>query len=259
MTLSEGRRRALARLRRRKTRERDELVLVEGPRAVREALAAGARARFALVSPRLDEVAPGLAARLAESTDVVPVDDVTLSESADTASPQGVLLVVEQPRDAWLDRLDHRSRVLVLDALQDPGNVGTLIRSAAAFDLDGVILLDGSVDPWNPKAVRASAGAVFRCGVAVRPWADVAGLLERRGLPLQVADADGEPTRRLPWQGGWVLAVGSEARGARPEVREAAAAMVRVPMPGGTESLNAAVAGSILLYELTRLEEDSPA
>lgn len=252
MTLSDARTRLIGRLRRRRTREREGLVLVEGPRAVRDVLAAGVPPRFAVVSPRCDGLDPGLADTLAEVTEVERVDDEVFARLADTAQPQGVLAVVAEPDDGWFDRLGPAARVVVLDALQDPGNVGTLIRAAAAFGLDGAVLLDGTVDPWNPKAVRASAGAVFRCPVALRSADEALPLLAAAGLPMLVSDAGGRDAAPPPWHGGWALVVGSEGHGVRPAVREAAADTVRVPMGGGVESLNAAVAGSILMYELTR-------
>ncbi|NNK63526.1 MAG: RNA methyltransferase [Gemmatimonadetes bacterium] len=252
--LSDGRRRLLGRLRTRRTREREALVLLEGPRGVREAWAAGAVARFALTSPRLDALDPDLADELAGWCEVVRLSDAELAAVSATEAPQGVLAVVVEPGDGWVADVGPDTRLLVLDAVQDPGNVGTLIRTAAAFDLDGVVLLDGCVDPWNPKAVRGSAGAAFRCPVALRSWTAIAPLLEGAGLPLWVADAAGAGPADSVRRGGWALFVGSEGRGVRSEIRHRATGLAAIPMPGGTESLNAAVAGSILVYEFTRPE-----
>lgn len=250
--LSERRRRLIGRLRGRRTRAREGLVLVEGIRAVSDLLEAGVRPRFAVVAPRAEERAPALVATLAAAGEVVRVSDATLEALADTAQPQGVLAVAPEPDGAWLGSVGPSDHLLVLDALQDPGNVGTLIRSAAAFGVRGVVVLDGSADPWNPKAVRSSAGAVFRCPVALETVDGFVARLARAGLPLLVADAAGDEVRPPPWHGGWALVIGSEGHGVRDEVQAAAARTVRVPMDAGVESLNAAVAGSILLYELTR-------
>lgn len=250
--LSDARRRLIGRLRHRKTRVREGLVLVEGTRLVDDLLQAGVRPRFALVSPRCDLLAPELVTRLSAATEVVRVDDAVLESCADTATPQGVLAVAPEPDDRWIEGVGPDARLLVLDALQDPGNVGTLVRAAAALGATGVVLLDGSVDPWNPKAVRSSAGAVFRCPIALRKTDEVLERLARAGLPLLVADAAGQDVAPPPWHGGWALVVGSEGHGVRDRMRAAAAQTVRVPMVGGVESLNAGVAGSILLYELTR-------
>lgn len=251
-TLSDARRRLIGRLRHRKTRAREGLVLVEGVRVVGDLLEAGVRPKFALVSPRCDALAPDLAARLGEVTEVVRVDDDTLEHCADTSTPQGVLAVAPEPDGDWFDRIGPDDRVLVLDALQDPGNVGTLVRTAAALGASGVVLLDGSVEPWNPKAVRASAGAVFRCRLAQVQSDRALERLARAGLPILVADASGSDVAPPTWHGGWALVIGSEGHGAREAIRAEAAQTVRVPMAAGVESLNAGVAGSILLYELTR-------
>ncbi len=252
MELSNARARRVVRLRRRRGREKEGRVLVEGPRAVRTALQGGGRMEWAAVSPRLDTVDPGLVAELAARGDVVDVDDPRLAELADTEAPQGVLAVFTEPNSGWFDGVGASSRLLVLDGIQDPGNVGTLVRSAAAFALDGVVVLDGSADPWGAKSVRASAGAAFLVPLAVRPAEGVIARLGSVDLPLLVADAAGEPPHGRAGGRGWALAIGSEGKGARDVLQAVAASRVRVEMPGPTESLNAGVAGSILLYELTR-------
>lgn len=252
MGLSDARARRIARLHRRKSRRRERLVLVEGPRAVRAALDAGVDPRFAVISPRLFGLDAALAERLSAETEVVEVSDSEMAPLADTEAPQGVLIVVPEPSDAWFDGIGPETRLLILDGVQDPGNVGTLVRSAAAFALDGVLLLDGTADVWSPKSIRASAGALFSCPVAQRSEVEALGRTEVAGLPLFVADATGDSVAPHRGPGGWALVVGSEGRGVRDTLRAAAARGVGIPMPGGTESLNAGVAGSILLYELTR-------
>lgn len=254
MGLSQRRRQILGRLRQRKPREREGLVLVEGVRAVREALDAGARARFALVSPTLDALKEGAATRSALASagvEVDEVDDRALAGLADTGSPQGVLLVCSEPAGP-ADAVRAGGRYLVLDAVQDPGNVGTLVRTATAFDLDGVLALDGTADPWGAKAVRASAGMVFRRPLLRRAADDALALLRGAGVPLLVADMDGSDVADVPSSDGWALVIANEGAGPRDALHEAAERFVRVPMPGPAESLNAAVAGALLLYALTR-------
>ena len=129
--------------------------------------------------------------------------------------------------------------------------MGTLIRAAAAFGVAGVIALDGTADPYSTKAVRAAADTVFRTRVLMASWDEIESNLRARG-PLLIADMDGNDVASLTPQGEWSLVVGSEGAGPRASVREAAAGAVGVPMPGGAESLNAGVAGAILLYVLTR-------
>lgn len=259
MALSDRRRRLLQRLHVRKTREREGRVLVEGVRAVTEALRAGAAAHLLLVSPRGREVwTPSLQGAVANAG--VPVDEVTdeeMARVAGTETPQGVLLVAaEPPLSLEASLAGPGGRILVLDGVRDPGNVGTLIRVAAAFACSAVAALDGTADPWGSRAVRAAVGTTFRLPVLQVGWEEAEEWLAgtgARGRALWVADAGGRPVGGPEDdRSAWALAVGSEAAGCRPEVASAASGAVGVPMPGGVESLNVGVAGAILLYELTR-------
>jgi RNA methyltransferase, TrmH family len=257
-TLSQARRKLLARLTSRKSREREGRFLVEGIRSAREALEAGAVIELAIVSPRALGLGGGeelLAGLERTGIEVVRVEDGELDALSDTESPQGVTLVCREP-SLSLDELfagaGRGTRMLLLDRVQDPGNAGTLVRCAAAFGLHGVVALDGTVDLYNTKVVRASAGGVFRVPVVHESWARTASWLTDHEIPLVVADASGEDVQRARRDPPWALAIGSEADGVRPEVARAARGAVRVPMPGGSESLNAAVAGSILLYVMTQ-------
>ncbi|NJD20051.1 MAG: RNA methyltransferase [Gemmatimonadetes bacterium] len=254
VSLSQRRTHLIGRLRHRKTREREGLVLAEGIRSVREALAAGAEPQFAVVSPRLETLAWGadlLATLRARVGDVETVGDSELDALADTERPQGVLAVFRQP--GWDgSTLVPGGRYLVLDSVQDPGNVGTLVRAATAFRLDGVVALDGTADPWGPKAVRSSAGLAFRMPVLQVGADEAVDLLAGAHIPVMVADAAGTDVATLSHQESWALAVGNEGAGVREALRAAARRLVRIPMPGPVESLNAGVAGAILLYALTR-------
>ena len=278
MSLSRAREKLVGRLRSRKLREREGLVLVEGPHAIGVALEACARFRFALVSETLlpggrhrpvsdppasdlpvsDSHALLLAALEAAGVEVVPVPSVTLAELADTEHPQGVLAVVEEPLatlEGWRDAVPYGaapgpSPLLVLDRIQDPGNAGTLIRSAAAFGSPGVVALDGTVDPWNPKVVRASAGEAFRIPVVRSTWEDFDAWRRSLDLPLLVADASGEDVRDFQAHPPQILLVGNEGAGPRPEALAASGTILALPLAPGVESLNAAMAGSILLWAL---------
>lgn len=253
MELSRSREKLVARLRSSRMREREGMVLVEGLRTCREALRSPAEVRFAVCTPGLEESTEGatLAAELKEAgVTVHRVDEEHLAGLSDTETPQGCLLVCAEPRPSGVDAPAEDTRLLVLDGVQDPGNVGTLIRAAWAFAVSGVVALDGTADPWGAKAVRASAGGCFHVPVLRTGWE---GWRERpSGLRLLVADAAGDDVAGADASPPWALVVGNEARGARAEVREAAAALVALPMAGGAESLNAAMAGAILLYDLGR-------
>lgn len=246
----------IGRLQRRKTREREGLYLLEGTRAAAAAMAAGARVRFACLTPAVMADDP-LRQRLREArVEIVEIRAADLERLSDTRAPQGALLVCEQPSISWAELdLQPSSRVLLLDAVQDPGNVGTLIRAAAAFGLRAIVALDGTVDPWNPKAVRASAGHVATMPILVATWDETREALERAGIPWLAADGDGQDVRRAMPADGWALAVGNEGAGVRAEILASARARVAIPMPGDVDSLNAGLAGAILMYDLCRAAE----
>jgi TrmH family RNA methyltransferase len=249
------------RLKTRKGRPREELVLVEGVRCVREALAAEVKVRFVVRSPRLLDTEAGRALAAEISDRGVPVDEVgddELDRMADTEHPQGVLLVCEEPRRELVPlTAPAGGPILLLDAIQDPGNLGTLIRAARAFGASMVVALDGSVDPWNAKAVRASAGASFHLGIVRAPWAEAGPWLENENVQVLAADPDGRNVSEVEPTSPWALAVGNEGAGLRPEIVAAAADKIAIPMGAGADSLNVGVAGSILLYVLTTHGSDA--
>lgn len=254
MPLSDTRRRLVGRLHRRRTREREGLVLVEGSRATEEALSQGARPRFVLRTPSFATMTPpGLAERLARIPDVEEIADEEMRELAGTETPQGLLLVAEEPRprpdSIWAD---PGARIVILDGVQDPGNVGTLVRVAAAFGCSAVVALDGTADVWGPKALRASAGTAFRIPVVREAWSVVCDRLDAWSGMLLRADAEGEGADGVAVPAPWALALGGEGGGCRSELRVRADRTVAIPMPGGVESLNVGIAGALLLYELTR-------
>lgn len=252
--LSRRRTRMLARLGSGRGRVREGYVLVEGVRAAAEALASGVVVRFVVCSRALTRSPTG-EALLAEldARGLTPdrVGEREMAAVSATARPQGILLVCEEPSFALeATPMAGDARFVVLDGIQDPGNLGTLVRTARAFDLTAVIALDGTVDPWNARAVRASAGSVFRIPVVRAPWTEV--VARAPGAQVIVADAAGQDAATLSVTPPWMLVVGNEGAGVRAEIREVANAWAAVPMAGATDSLNAAVAGAIVLYALTR-------
>lgn len=249
--LSQRASRLIERLKTRKGRSREGLVLVEGVRAAATAMDGDAVVRFAVTSPRIAERPEGakLAIRLRDlGVDVRRVDDDGLTRLSDTAHPQGVLLVCEE-RTTSLDAIPV-GRWLVLDAIQDPGNAGTLLRAAAAFGLDGVVAVDGTVDLWGPKAVRASAGLVFHVPVTRVAAGALLARCAGAGIAILVADAAGEDVGVVERPEAFALVMGNEGAGVRSMVMEVADRRVAVPMRGQVESLNVGIAGSILLYAL---------
>lgn len=254
MGLSQRREKLIARLAVPKTRSREGLVLVEGVRAVEEALDAGVDVSVVVTSPRLAELPAGggLEVRLAD-LEVERITEDELARLSDTERDQGVLLVCREP-SADLGAIRRGGRYLVLDGVQDPGNAGTLIRAAVAFGLDAVVCLDGTVDPWGSKPVRASAGMVFRVPVVRASAEEALARLREVDVPLYVADTKGDDVDVHPRMWSFAIALGNEGRGVRELLAEEAAGSLAVRMPGGAESLNVAMAGSILLHALTRSE-----
>jgi TrmH family RNA methyltransferase len=143
-----------------------------------------------------------------------------------------------------------RARYLVLDGVQDPGNVGTMLRTAAAFDVAATFALPGTVDLWNAKVVRSAMGALFHRPTLSITWASLAEFLRAHDIPLWGADAAGEPFDGAAAPERVALAVGNEGRGLSPAVRDAAARRIALPITGPVESHNVAVAAGILLYSL---------
>ncbi len=243
---------AARRLRRRRQRERSGLCLLEGPRLVADAWQHGGR--FEQVFVTEDFLAhPGhrqwVQAMERAGVWVAQVSPQVLEGLSHTVTPQGIVAVVHQPRhplppSPWM--------VLILDGLQDPGNAGTLIRSAAAAGVDGVLFGPGSVDPYNEKVLRAAGGAHFRLPVLpLDRWESLPDVLDPR-RPLYIADPAGHLVYdQVDWTLPGALVVGGEAHGPSSTVR-AMGLPVAIPMARDTESLNAAVAGSVILFEAAR-------
>ncbi len=258
--LSRTEAKAIRRLGSRKQREREGLFVAEGVRVVEELLDAGIVLRTAVIASSLEDTERGrrLRARLEDRAaqgraTFREATDAALRELADTATTQGVLAVAESPRASLEALKPERSVVvLVLDGVQDPGNLGTLARSAAAFGCGAVICLPGTVDPWNPKVVRASAGAVFRLPVVQAALGELDDWVRDHDVLLVAADAAGNPVGEEPVVERVALVLGNEGAGLSEAVATRCVRTVSIPMSGGTESLNVAVAGAILLFELTR-------
>lgn len=178
--------------------------------------------------------------------------DAEFGRVADTEQPQGVLAVAGIP--SWeMSALagDSVPRViLVLDAVQDPGNFGTLARSAEALGAIGVIALPGTVDPWNSKAIRAAMGSTFRLPVVAASWDDAARWLRGEGFTILGAAAGGDPVPAGIERAA--LVVGNEGAGLSDAVRSGVDTLVGIPLRGRAESLNVSAAAAILLHELTR-------
>ena len=240
-------------LHRRRVRERERATIVEGLRAIETAVALGVRMRALIVDARRIKQLPAdtLVPLYQAAERVIFADDAPFQSVADTDHPQPLIAVCDIPSIAVRS---PTTLILALDAIRDPGNLGTLLRSAAAVGVDGVVLLPGCVDPFSPKVVRASAGLVF--GMPVTHVADFSSWLattfeSRPTVALAEAGATLAYDRH-DWTAPTVLVLGGEAHGASEKARTFADCIVGIPMDSRVESLNAAVAGGVLLFEAAR-------
>ena len=242
-------------LHRRKTRDSEGLFLAEGVRVVEDLLDSPLSIRLALCASSLEDSPRGaeLVRRLAERTELHRVSDAALAALAATDTPQGVLAVAEAPHHSLESiEIDDAALVLVLDAVQDPGNVGTMLRTADALGARFVAALPGTVDAWNPKVVRSAAGASFRTPVIATELAGLTDWLHARDFTIFAADMIGQAVDTVPVPARAALIVGNEGAGLSGAARAAADVAVSVPIRGNAESLNVAVAAGILLFALSR-------
>ena len=244
-------------LHRRRGRERRGLALAEGIRLVEEALATGTVVRGAAVSPALEATMRGQtlkATLVSRGIKLEEVDDAELEALSTTEHPQGVAAVIEPKKWSLPDiRLMPGTTTLVLDAVQDPGNVGTMLRTALGLGAAGVVALKGTADLTNPKVIRGGMGATFRLpSVSAAPEELVAWARLQRS-EIWVAGTGGEDVVRLPPRTGrppLLLVVGNEGAGVSPALEVVATRRIGIPLAAGVESLNVAVAAGILLYEV---------
>jgi TrmH family RNA methyltransferase len=229
--------------------------VAEGVRVVEDLLASDLSIRWAVTTSSLEDTPRGaaLAAEI-DRRDLKRriVTDREFATLASTETPQGILVVADIP-GATAEDIAGRGRsgvVLVLDAVQDPGNFGTLVRSAEAFAALGVVALPGTVDPWNAKSVRSAAGSSFRIPIAQTSWENLRAVLQVHDFMILGATAEGEELRDR--HDRVALVVGNEGSGLSREVRSDATQLVAIRTPGRAESLNVAAAAAILLYELSR-------
>lgn len=242
-------------LQRRKARERQQRFVAEGLRTVETLLASPVDVVGVLATEAL-RADPRGAAVVAEAEGrgipVLTVTEQELESAADTDTPQGVLAVATIPSPP-LTAPAGPARYLVLDALQDPGNVGTVVRTAAALGVSATIALPGTVDIWNAKVVRSSMGALFHHPVHAMAWEELEAFLPAHGVELWATDMDGEalPTVATgPLPSRLAVVVSNEGAGLSPHVARAVQRTVSIPMSPGVESLNVAVATAIVLYAL---------
>ncbi len=235
-------------LQRRKARTAHHQFLLEGAHLIQEAIQAGIQPACVFCAPDFLQSADGQRVTQHWSAMLEVVSESVLAAISDTVTPQGVVAVVPYLQLPCA----QRDLVLIVDQLRDPGNLGALLRSAWAVGVSEVLVSLGSADIYNPKVVRAGLGAHFH--LPIQPeltWQRIAA--QTQGLAVLLADVRGELAYDVwDWRRPSALIIGNEAEGAGAEARTLATQHVSIPMQASAESLNAAVAGSVILFEAAR-------
>ena len=230
--------------------------MCEGVRTVEELLRSAIEPVGAVIGPQLASTPRGAELRAALEGNAVPsldVDEGELASAAETESPQGVLVVARVPQRS-LEALTPRDplRLVALDAVQDPGNVGTIVRTAAALGAAATVALPGTADLWNAKVVRSAMGAHFHHLAFATGWEELEAFRRRHGVALWGADAAGDDVAGIRAPERLALVVGNEGGGLSDAARRRAERLVALPIAATVESLNVAVATGIFLYLLRR-------
>lgn len=244
-------------LKQKKFRDENREYLIEGIRFVEEGIKAGAAVKSFLVSEKLTKLKGGaelLASINTSGIDVYELSDHLLDGISDTENSQGVAAVLYMEEQNLSKIIESGKRFIILETIQDPGNMGTIIRTADAAGFDGVIALNGCVDIFNPKVLRATMGSVFHIPVAIHgDMTQTIELIRNKGLKTFAAHLDGSKNiYEADMSDGGVILIGNEANGLSDELSELADELVKIPMPGKAESLNASIASALIMYEMVR-------
>ena len=235
----------------RRVRQRERRFVFEGTRLVEEAVRAGVPPDFVLYTAQVEADTRGNALLTSLRQMNVPcyaVNEAVMAACSDTQSPQGVLAVLPIPTHP---APEHPTLTLILDRVRDPGNLGTILRTALAAGVEQVLLTPGTVDASNPKVVRAAAGAHLHLRIVMLGWEAIAAAVA--GSDVWLAEASGEtPYTAVDWTRPVALCVGGEATGAGEEARALVGGRVSIPMVAEVESLNTATATAVILFEVVR-------
>jgi RNA methyltransferase, TrmH family len=242
----------------RASRPEDGRIALEGVHLVSEALHSGVKIEALLASASGERYLAALQAELERATTILRTSDKLFASAAATETPQGIAALARAPEYTLENLLRGAdSLVVVLVAAQDPGNVGAILRSAEAFGATGVIATRGTAHPYSPKALRASAGSSLRLPMIAELAAPIAlAQLRVSGLQILAASASQNPSAKRPdeldLRGPFALLIGNEGTGLPAEVERSADARIRIQLAEPVDSLNAAVAASLILYEAAR-------
>lgn len=240
-----------------KYREEKKQFLIEGIRFVDEAIREKVEIVRVLISEKLLEVKGGkeiLGRIKAGHYETFTLSDKLIRELSDTENPQGILAVVSMRSYELCDIIADNSFIIVIDSLQDPGNMGTIVRTADAAGATGIVFSKGCVDLYNPKVLRSTMGSIFHIPLYFsNNLTETIDTLKAKKIKTYAAHLKGEQHYfNINMRDSVALIIGNEANGISDEVSLHADALVKIPMPGKSESLNASVAASLLMYEVVR-------
>lgn len=235
-----------------RTKERREAgaFVAEGVRLVEEAAKSNWGIRFVLYDETLNERGRSQVESLrSRGVEVEKVSVSVMNSLSETETPQGILAILQFSQ---LPITELPNFLLIPDQIRDPGNLGTLLRSAAAAGVQAVLIPPETTDVFAPKVVRAGMGAHFRLPIREMSWEEIGKVVKSKGLKVFLADMDGQLFWETDLRQPIALVIGGEAEGASDSARKLADGRISIPMAGGVESLNAGAAGSVLMFEVVR-------
>lgn len=249
-------------LKQKRYREEKNMFFIEGIRFVEEALKEGIKIHKILVSDKLSDTNHGseiLEMVINGGYSVFTLPHKLFMEVSDTQNPQGILAVLPIKNFSIEDIYDDKNFFIILDSIQDPGNMGTIIRTADAAGATGVIVSKGCVDVYNPKVLRSTMGSVFHVPICVsEDIFEVMESMKKRNIKICASHLEGNYDYfEMEYKKSIAIVIGNEANGISEKVKNYADILVRIPMPGRAESLNASVAAGILMYEVLRKNTDN--
>lgn len=248
----------IKKLQRKKDRWDERLYLIEGVKVINEYMEYIGKPKLILISEELSTVTGGteLFNKINEyDAHLIKVPHRILKDLSDTENPQGIVAVVNF-NDSEIENLivEKNNFIIVLDGVQDPGNLGTIIRSADAFNINGIILTDNCVDLYNPKVVRGTMGSLFHIPIAIADnKLEIINNLKDRGITIYSTYLEGKNyIHKIDMTKDMAIIIGNESRGVSKELLELSDYTLKIPMYGNAESLNAAIAASVIMYEAAR-------
>jgi len=237
-------------LSRSKERREAGLFVAEGVRLIEEALNGNWKFETVFYDETLSERGKSLISNLgSRNIEIEEVSESVMKSISETESPQGILAILKFSQIPIPDSLNF---VLIPDQIRDPGNLGTLLRSAIATGVQAVLIPPETTDTFAPKVLRSGMGAHFKLPIQEMSWEEISQVVKSAGLNVFIADMDGQPCWETDLTKPTALIVGSEAEGASESARRLANGKISIPMSGDIESLNAGVAGSVLMFEVLR-------